>query len=239
MSQHVPAWKRLGLKVTETAHDDPLALINTLPTTADAVLPGHKRKLPNQKTPKREKATKRAIADDSLPKKAPKRVKVPKSDRAPPPESDQLAYLRMYHEDRANWKFSKQKQNWILKNLYTVDLEKYQDSLVAYLQGLQGGSKFRLVEECKAVMEAFKKFMEEDDEDDDDKPKSILKNTETTTEGTDRSDIPTEDKARRAQLLYKGLTGNDFDLGLDDLDNGEAEANLSSAEESPVTEPKE
>lgn len=149
MASQVPAWKKLGLKVKEDLQEDPLALTTHLDNAH--VTNKQAKKLNKQKRK----------AEESAPgnKKPPKRVKLPKSERAPPPEKDQLAYLRQYSEDKANWKFSKQKQNWILKNLREVP-EKYEAALVDYLEGLQGSSRTRLADDLKKVIATYNEIIE-------------------------------------------------------------------------------
>lgn len=57
-----------------------------------------------------------------------------------------LAYLRQYHEDRANWKFNKNHQNHILKNLFDINAVplEYAPLIYEYIKGLQGGVRTRL-----------------------------------------------------------------------------------------------
>ncbi|QFZ31102.1 hypothetical protein EJF16_10696 [Clavispora lusitaniae] len=139
----VPAWKRLGLQVKDEVSEDPLATTTHLEhdnvTNKIAKSLNRKRRLEEQK--------------DGA-KKPPKRVKVPKSERKPPPEKDQLAYLRQYAEDKDNWKFSKQKQNWLLKNIESIP-QNYEASLILYVEGIQGGARTRLVEQLKQVVEKW------------------------------------------------------------------------------------
>lgn len=150
MSQ-VPAWKRIGLQVKTEVESDPLNTTTHLEhdtiTNKLAKKLNKKRKLEDSKS-------------DSSQKKPPKRVKLPKLERKPPPEKDQLAYLRQYVDDKDNWKFSKQKQNWILKNISEVPAQ-YEDALVVYVEGLQGGARDRLVPELKKVVESWNEVAQE------------------------------------------------------------------------------
>ncbi|ANB13666.1 hypothetical protein AWJ20_4609 [Sugiyamaella lignohabitans] len=158
--EFVPAWKKLGLKVKQT---DPLA-VGIVGTEQNENVK-RKRKEPKQETD--------ANAEKG-PKKPPKRVKLPKNERPPPPEADQLAYLRQYHEDKENWKFSKQKQNWILKNLYTIE-ESYAEALDSYVDGLVGGARDRVVEEARKVISEWNEFMTKEDEEEKEKEESTSK----------------------------------------------------------------
>lgn len=134
----VPAWKRIGLEVKKDLEEDPLAITTHLESAT----------VTNKQAKRLNKQKRKLEAGE---KKPPKRVKLPKSERGPPPERDQLAYLRQYHEDKDQWKFSKQKQNWILRNIRTIPQE-YERALVAYLEGLQGGSRDRVAEEMREVV---------------------------------------------------------------------------------------
>jgi hypothetical protein len=64
-----------------------------------------------------------------------------------------LAYLRQYHEDRANWKFNKNHQNHILKNAFNLDAipSDHAPLLYEYIRGLQGGVRTRLRDAALAV----------------------------------------------------------------------------------------
>lgn len=206
MSSQVPAWKRLGLELKPT--DEALAP----QTLTDA----------NEKIAKKRPAARE--------KKPPKRVKLPKLERKPAPEKDQLAYLRQFHNDRAAWKFSKQKQNWILRNLAAIPSD-YEEALVEYVKSIQGGARRRVVGDLEAVVvqwrkkveelekrvaeelsgkEQQEKEQEEQEEQEEDKPKSILKSTDESTEaGKEQGEVTepeiTEEYATRCRLLLDAL----------------------------------
>jgi len=67
-----------------------------------------------------------------------------------------LEYLKQYDEHvtkGSEWKFKKQHQNWILKNLYSYAWKS--DELVyQYLKTIQGHAKERLVASTKEITEA-------------------------------------------------------------------------------------
>ena len=75
-----------------------------------------------------------------------------------------LKYLKQYHEHVTKgreWKFKKQHQNWILKNLYSYAWKS--DALVyQYLKTIQGQAKERLVADAKEVTEAADGTYKED-----------------------------------------------------------------------------
>lgn len=138
----VPAWKRLGLSVKKDVHNNALQTTEHL---GDEVV-----------TNKVAKKLSRSYSEgqDKKEKKPPKRKKLPKADRKPPPEKDQLAYLKQFAEDKDNWKFSKQKQNWLLKNIETIPQE-YEAALKSYVDSIQGGARLRLEEQLKEVVDEW------------------------------------------------------------------------------------
>lgn len=168
MSQKIPAWKKLGLKVKNSVENDPLAIaahIGSADTESIVKENAKKRKLEsenNSETPKSAKEIKnrKKGKDNDRTQKAPKRQKLPKDQRKPPPEKDQLHYLKQFNEDKDNWKFSKQKQNWIIKNIRDIP-DDYEDYLFNYLKTIQGGSKDRLIQDLKSVIESWNKLAEE------------------------------------------------------------------------------
>lgn len=225
----VPAWKRLGLKVKETVENDPLA-------------PGQ-QPAPKKTNQKKREAPSEAPQDEEeskTQKKPPKRQKLPKAERKPPPEADQLVYLRTYSQEKDAWKFSKSKQNWILRHIYNQAAipETYKEYLVDYLLGIQGGAKDRIVEDAKAVISEWNTFMATDDKDEketDDKDSDEKEDNAQDTEKAEKKQQkkakkvaektpPTEASARIAQQIVLKLGGTRLDLILvDDAVNENAE----------------
>jgi hypothetical protein len=72
-----------------------------------------------------------------------KKAKQPSAKRAVNSSSDNppsaLIYLRQYHSSRADWKFSKNKETWILKHLLSLNHipSSYDLALRSYVSGLQ------------------------------------------------------------------------------------------------------
>lgn len=204
----VPAWKRLGLQVKTDIEDDPLRTTTHLEhdtiTNKIAKKLAKKRKLEDAKREEQEK-------------KPPKRVKLPKSKRKPPPEKDQLLYLRQYAEDLDNWKFSKQKQNWILKNIIDIPAQ-YEDALVVYVEGLQGGARDRLVPELKKVVDAWNEVTQKIE----DKVNAELYGTseenhnaaeeEKKDEPEEKDSGPLREYAIRCKRLLKAILDEEFEL---------------------------
>lgn len=236
MSEKVPAWKRIGLEVKKDVEEDPLATTTHLEHDT----------ITNKIAKKLNKKRKAETQDSKKSTKAPKRVKAPKSERAPPPEKDQLAYLRQYEQDKDNWKFSKQKQNWLLKNIETIP-QDFEKALILYVEGIQGGARTRLVDELMIVINKWNKIAEEieervnaelyGDKEESDKPKSILKNSKSEEKEEEKEEV-LKDYAVRCKKLVQALQGTDVELkGVDDeeeenQENGEA----SDSSESEPTE---
>ena len=69
-----------------------------------------------------------------------------------------LEYLQQYSDDRQSWRFNKNKQTGLLKNLFDVHLipPQYTPSIVEYVSGLQGGAaQQRLLETATSVLRAI------------------------------------------------------------------------------------
>lgn len=146
----IPAWKKVGLKQVKTSKA-------AAKTAYDPLKEGLKRSADIGETKK--------IA------KPPKRQKVKKSEKPKAThELDQLLYLRTYTESRDTWKFSKQKQNWILKHLYDEAIaQEYDEVLLNYIDGLQGSAREWAVDDAKEIVKKWNDFMSADlnDKDED------------------------------------------------------------------------
>ncbi|GMF08214.1 unnamed protein product [Ambrosiozyma monospora] len=154
MSEHVPAWKRLGLKVKQTIDDEDNQILNITHLDSGKLTSKQAKKVKKRQLEQQDKEQseiKKQKTDSDATKKPPKRKKLPKGERPPPPEKDQLAYLKQFQLDRPNWKFSKQKQNWILRNIKNIS-DDYEEYLLNYLNDLKGGSRDRLVSEMEQVI---------------------------------------------------------------------------------------
>ncbi|CUM66924.1 uncharacterized protein PRCAT00004609001 [Priceomyces carsonii] len=217
MEQNVPAWKRIGLKVKDEIEYDPLSVVGHL--DGANITNKQAKKINKEKR-------KRADVGQESAKRPPKRIKLPKGERPAPPERDQLAYLRQYDEDTEGWKFSKQKQNWILKNIENIPSE-YEDALKKYLEGLQGASRERLVVQLKTVIDKWNDIMRkteasiekelEGSENSEDKRELLEKTSDPKlTENTEEK--PTYDYVLRCRLLITALLDKKFELiGIDSL----------------------
>lgn len=153
-----PAWKRLGLKVKAVVGKDPLAIVTQREEGEDKT----ERK---EKKQGKRKAEDGARARPAKAAKAAKRVKLPRQERLQKQrqsagEKDQLQYLRQFDEDREHWKFSKQKQNWLVKNIRHVP-ESCEGALLRYLESVQGGSRQRVAEAMAAVVQTWNTMVDE------------------------------------------------------------------------------
>ena len=217
MSQNIPAWKKIGLKIKDDVQDDPIALTTHIEDV----------KVTNKQAKKLNKQKRKLEESNNDDKREPKRVKLPKSERAPPPEKDQLAYLRQYENDKLNWKFSKQKQNWILKNIKNIPKD-YEAALQSYLEGLQGGSRKRVVDDLMEVIKKWNKAAEEAEarvereiqrqlsgettkDDDEDEEKNEDKKAKRQTSESEET-VPDYDYAKRCGVLVKILNDEDIEL---------------------------
>jgi hypothetical protein len=208
MSENVPAWKKIGLKVKETQDSDPLAItahLDSAKVSKKQVKQINKRKLDTSDADKKQK-------------KPAKRVKLPKSERPPPPEKDQLVYLKTYSTDKENWKFSKQKQNWILKHIKVIE-DQYEDYLVSYLEGLQGGGRDRLVERLKKVVESWNTAAIDEPKTEDQKLEDEAKKEAASNDAEQSQDLESVDAdyTKRARKIIEAMTEEKISLrGIDD-----------------------
>ena len=84
------------------------------------------------------------------------------------------------------WKFSKQKQNWLLKHFFNVEEIPlaYDDLLVSYFQDLKGGSRTDLLKKCLSQVHSWNSYVEEEEN----KIKAVVERTEAQTSTTKDSE---------------------------------------------------
>ncbi|KAK0720931.1 hypothetical protein B0H67DRAFT_577724 [Lasiosphaeris hirsuta] len=212
-AQRVPAWKRLGLKLSGPASgENPIAADGAIANSSavnDSPAGAFKRKLPlsashSPNTSYANTPNKRFRTDDHTPgsyangrgtplsegrhksvsfaddtkvrsatdktpdaeKKKPKKPKKKKEAPAvapPKPDFDltpALEYLRQWHTARAEWKFNKNHQTLLIKNLFESEKIPSADTpaFYLYIRELKGGVRSRLRE---AAEEIKKKDMEQ------------------------------------------------------------------------------
>jgi len=120
----------------------PTKVIESIDTTLDE----KERRVKRVHNPEERKAKKTKA------KKA-KVVKPADTQPSKPKFAPFLEYLKIYHEDRANWKFNKAHQNHLLKHIFDVQVipSQYVHQVYAYVRGLQGGVRTRLRDEALAI----------------------------------------------------------------------------------------
>lgn len=64
------------------------------------------------------------------------------------------------------WKFSKQKQNWLLKHFHNFDEipAEYHELLLNYFKDMKGRSKYELIKLCNEKLETWNKYIAEQEE---------------------------------------------------------------------------
>lgn len=64
------------------------------------------------------------------------------------------------------WKFSKQKQNWLLKHFHNFDEipAEYDELLLNYFKDMKGRSKYELIKLCNEKLETWNKYIAEQEE---------------------------------------------------------------------------
>ncbi|KAF8477254.1 hypothetical protein BDZ91DRAFT_708923 [Kalaharituber pfeilii] len=100
-------------------------------------------------------------------KRKDQQLKVAKDEHA---KEAALKYLQEFYRSRQTWKFQKAKQNWILRNLFDVELieavEENGAALKDYIAGLQSqDARGRLLEEAKKIIADGNTKKKDDDED--------------------------------------------------------------------------
>lgn len=82
--------------------------------------------------------------------------KVATSLDAPRKSKDALDYLNLYHNSRASWKFSKNREVWILRHSLSTEAipSSFNLALAVYIHGLKSDrAKLRLLSECQEILE--------------------------------------------------------------------------------------
>lgn len=113
----------------------------------DTTLDEKERRVKRVEKPRSEEKSK----SKDTPKRKPRTPKIVKSTSTT--TRPFLVYLRQYHEDRDNWKFNKNHQNHILKNLFDIHSipSEYVPLIYEYIKGLQGGVRTRLRDAALAI----------------------------------------------------------------------------------------
>eukprot|EP00041_Stephanoeca_diplocostata_P007548 m.107844 g.107844 ORF g.107844 m.107844 type:complete len:150 (+) comp16930_c0_seq2:227-676(+) len=100
-----------------------------------------------------------------------------------------LDYVRAWSADKKNWKFMKNRQSWILKNLYDpYKIPKEDFKLVAsYIASIQGIQRTKLEEEAKTLLDT----------------QPAVKESSTSADGDDAAASPAQAEAEAAAVLQR------------------------------------
>ena len=121
-------------------------------------------------------------------------MKRSKKDEADSKAAQQAAleYLSLYLSARQEWKFSKPRQNYIIKNAYDDSIfdKGLFENVLKYIESIQGASRDRIQETAEGMVKRFKNESSEEqkDETQDDEVESV-----------------TEDQAGRARKVIEVL----------------------------------
>jgi hypothetical protein len=66
-----------------------------------------------------------------------------------------VEYLRLWEEDRSNWKFKKHRQVWLLQNMFhpsSVGRDSFK-ILLRYLEGMKGAARQTTLKQAQAILE--------------------------------------------------------------------------------------
>jgi len=133
-------------------------------------------------------------------KKSKKSIHPDPSDDSDLTEQSQKSLFYVYSQSTSpeTWKFNKDRQNWIIRNIWTSKVpEKYVSMVVEHLSKVQGQVRETLIESCKTVISGS----------DPDPP------TGTDEKGSSENPNPSaqntigSEKAQRAGALLYALTG--------------------------------
>lgn len=80
--------------------------------------------------------------------------------------AEYVRYLQLFHTSRSEWKFNKNKQKELLKNLFRVERlpAEYNEAILQYISGLQGKRpRQQLIDNAEAVLKSIAEKNNEDD----------------------------------------------------------------------------
>ena len=123
-------------------------------------------------------------------------------------QSTALQYLSLYCSARSEGKFSKTRQNYLLKHSYEDELidDARFPSLLVYLKGLQGASRDRCLETARDLISRYERQKEQIDDD------AAAEGTEKDEEGRQEQEEVTEEQVERAKKVLSALSEDGQDL---------------------------
>ncbi|CAL9729966.1 hypothetical protein MOUN0_I03356 [Monosporozyma unispora] len=91
------------------------------------------------------------------------------------------------------WKFSKQKQNWLIKHILNLDEvpSHYDDLLISYFQDIQGRSRNELLDKARSIITEWNKYAIEQEE----KIKGIVEGNDEEAEKKEEKDGAAKDES--------------------------------------------
>ncbi|KAI8968183.1 hypothetical protein BDF20DRAFT_894871 [Mycotypha africana] len=172
--------------------------------------------------------------DDELKKKQPKKPKKSKKEKKEQKQAEEtekkeskqeeaLAYVRLFVQNRASWKFKKMLQIWLLQHLYTIPESEF-DNVLIYLKDIQGSARENTKKEAEGIISATLKDENPttasqnngyDDNDDDDFDAEKLLAAVGGSGGHQAQPQQQQlyevneddsDKIKRAKLIFKSLS---------------------------------
>ncbi|CDO92001.1 unnamed protein product [Kluyveromyces dobzhanskii CBS 2104] len=131
-------------------------------------------------------------------------LELPEAVKELPSVSENVKIVSPTEETERNvvrdvWKYSKQKQNWLIKHFFIVDEipSAFDPLLVKYFQDLQGGSKDRLQASCLETVEKQNKYLQKQK---DDMAKLVLGEVNVPSEGQEKESADNESKDKDTDL---------------------------------------
>ncbi|TFK76163.1 hypothetical protein BDN72DRAFT_954670 [Pluteus cervinus] len=93
-----------------------------------------------------------------------------------------LSYAFLQHHSPSEWKFNKARQNWLVRNVFNIDLvpDSHLPLVLKYLTDVKGGTRSKLIQTCRDLISEAKATtpapaLQQEPSAQDDQPKSILK----------------------------------------------------------------
>ncbi|KIY49592.1 hypothetical protein FISHEDRAFT_72904 [Fistulina hepatica ATCC 64428] len=93
-----------------------------------------------------------AVLDEDAEPAKPRKYPNPKKDASLTEQSRKaLDYVYAFHKHHEKWKFNKARQNWLIRNCWSLDEipDPYSRLLIKYLRSVQGGLREKLMQTCR------------------------------------------------------------------------------------------
>lgn len=136
-------------------------------------------------------------------------LELPEAVKELPSVKENIALQAGGEEEEQNtvkevWKFSKQKQNWLIKHFTFLDEipAEFDPLMVKYFKDLQGGSKEQLQKSCLEIVNRYNECMEKQKEE---MAKIVLGEAETDKKG-DAKDADKDESSEETKEDFKEQT---------------------------------